>query len=113
MIHLRTHPTYVEGCFMCRVSSVRVGAGALITRKPDVIDKTAWSDGMQRDMAAYKTLRGEGLQPTGIRGSHKAMMTSDDYKQVEGLPKLWEDRHDLLVGGVGEKWSDIEAKVAS
>lgn len=113
MIHHRTHPAYVEGCFMCRVSSVRIGAEAQPTRKPATIEKGLWARGMDRDMDAYKKLRAEGLQPTGIQGSHEKMMTSSDYKQVEGLPKLWEDRDELLVGGVGEKWSDIEAKVTS
>ena len=67
----RQHPEYVEGCFACKVSTLRLA--------PSVASSTAWGaraaadkareKRWDRDMPAYKRLRNQGFQPPHIDGS--------------------------------------------
>lgn len=101
MIHRRTHPNLdVEGCDACRWSSINIGMSALPNRRVAANNHGAWSQQMQTDMAAYKTLRDEGLQPPGIQGAHQRMMHAETDEQVEGRPKLWGQRDEFLTGQV-------------
>lgn len=96
MIHHRTHPTPVDGCDACRWASVSISATAMPTRKPELVAHGEWTHAMDRDMGAYKTMRNEGLQPKGVQGSHRAMMTSNTAEEAQGLPKLWGRRDEIL-----------------
>lgn len=69
MNHRERHPTYVESCWACKALSVSIGASATPTRRPEAVAISARDERWDRDMAAYKRLRRDGLQPTGIDGS--------------------------------------------
>lgn len=101
ILHQRTHPTLdVEGCFACRVAAVNIGAGALPTRAPDAIACIAREKRWDKDHPAYKALRKDGLQPRTSEGAHELMTTASTREQIEGLPKLWKDRGEVLTGTV-------------
>jgi hypothetical protein len=84
--HQETHPDLdVEGCFGCKVSAVgfsaelmptRTGSSrsAVIAQKDRVLDK---------DLAAYKRLRDDGLQPKNIDGSATVEARANEKWQVE------------------------------
>jgi hypothetical protein len=87
MKHRETHPNLdVEGCFGCRVASVRMGANSTTTRGAQVagINQTARS--WDKDMPAYKRLRKEGLQPRGIDGAAEVEKRATEKWHVEGTP---------------------------
>lgn len=63
-IHQRTHPTYVEGCWNCRVSTVVVGAVSGPVRETADREKV-----LDKDMAAYKRMRRAGMSPAHLAGS--------------------------------------------
>ncbi len=66
VLHSRKHPTYVEGCYGCRLASIQVAVKeeAKVTA---IKDKQ-----LSKDLDAYKRLRHNGLQPRSIDGSHRA-----------------------------------------
>ncbi len=97
-IHQQVHPTFVEGCWKCKVGSVAIGVAALPTRKPEANRQGDWWAQKQKDMGAYRTLRDEGLQPPSIEGSHQRMMTATESWQVEGKPELWGRRDESRTG---------------
>lgn len=81
MIHARRHPTFVPGCFGCRISSVAIAAsatGSTRAQSANAMDKQ-WS----RDMAAYKRLKADGVQPPRIDGCAEREATASTVKQVE------------------------------
>lgn len=98
MIHHRTHPTPVEGCWACKVSSIQVGASATPTRRPRAVEVADTEKRWHKDIAAYKSMRAQGLQPPRIDGSHHRMTTSTESYQIEGKPKLWDRRDEFLTG---------------
>jgi hypothetical protein len=93
--HRETHPNFVEGCFGCRIASVRVAAAAMPTRheRVNTMDRS-WEKQMKDD-EAYKTLRKQGLQPRNTAGCHELAQV-DDVRFITGEPHLWDQRHEFL-----------------
>lgn len=94
----RTHPVPVEGCDLCRWSSVSIGAGAMPTRRAEAQRIAATEQRWDKDIPAYKALRKDGLQPRGIDGAHELMTTARTDLEIEGKPALYHDRHEILAG---------------
>jgi hypothetical protein len=68
-IHQRqVHPQFEEGCFMCKVSTVQLSAGAA-NSNPEYHANENREKRWNRDMPAYKRLRDQGYQPAHIDGS--------------------------------------------
>jgi len=68
-IHQReVHPEFVSDCFMCKVSSVQLNAGA-VNSNPKFQEVEAREKRWNKDMPAYKRLRDQGYQPKGIDGA--------------------------------------------
>jgi hypothetical protein len=59
---IQTHPTYIEGCFGCKASTLELGTGDT-TR--DISDKK-WTS----ELDAYKSARAQGMQPGGTSMAH-------------------------------------------
>lgn len=79
-----THPTYVEGCFGCKVGTLQLNAGDA-TR--DISDKK-WVG----EIEAYKQARAEGIQPGGttrkaVEDARKASETLGRAYNAEAMPK--------------------------
>lgn len=96
----RTHPVPVDGCDLCRWSSISIGGSALPTRRPGVSTTAATEARWDKDIPAYRSLRKEGLQPRGVDGAHELMTTAKTDLEVEGKPALWKDRHEILSGSL-------------
>ena len=68
MLHLRTHPEPIEGCFGCRLTSINIAPSAMATRS-DAATAKAREKRWNRDIPAYKRLRADGLQPGTVDGA--------------------------------------------
>ena len=64
----QVHPEFVEDCFMCKVSSVQLNAGA-VNSNPKFQEVEAREKRWDKDMPAYKRLRDQGYQPKSIDGA--------------------------------------------
>lgn len=95
-LHHRTHPTYVEGCFGCKAASVRTAAEATPFRKSATVAHGEWARRQFADDDAYRRLRKNGLQPTTTVGAAHLEKHADTPEQVEGKPKLWARREEIL-----------------
>lgn len=96
--HQSKHPEPVEGCFGCKLATINMSGTAMPTRRPMVQRYDATEKQWQKDIPAYRALRGNGLQPRGIDGAHELMMRAETREQVEGLPKLHADQGEILTG---------------
>lgn len=83
-MHRATHPEPVEGCFGCKVLTIAVSAEALPNRGASVIAINRKQERWDRDGAAYKRLRADGLQPPQIDGCRYAETTATERRHVEG-----------------------------
>jgi len=82
--HWEHHPTYVEGCFGCKASTLQMNAG---DAKRDVPDKK-WNSELQ----AYRDARAQGMQPAGttmrhIQEAHKASEVLGKPYNADTMPK--------------------------
>lgn len=93
MLHLRTHPVPVEGCFGCKAATVRVAPTA--TGSPEARAHSRVEAGWERDMPAYKRLRRQGLQPPRIDGSAERESRAETRIDVEATTPSWEWRKRL------------------
>jgi hypothetical protein len=93
MIHLERHPTYVDGCWQCRISSVMPAASAMPTRSPEAVSLAAREKRWKADMPAYRELRRQGIQPRSVDGSAALAAKASDRLEVESGQLL--NRRDL------------------
>ncbi len=65
----RTHPEYVDGCFGCKASTLRLSNGQI----------RAWAHGNEKELNAYRDARKYGIQPrtTKMKDIQKAVRLSD------------------------------------
>lgn len=84
-IHAETHEFFTDGCFLCKVGSVSVAPSATPSRAggQQAADVNAKESRWQRDMAEYKTLRSQGLQPRQIDGSAALASRAADRTEIE------------------------------
>lgn len=85
MLHRRTHPKPVEGCFGCKVLGVNLSMEAAPSRAAgarvkEVADRERRWD---RDMGAYKRMRRDGVQPKRIDGAAEVERRAEERWQVE------------------------------
>lgn len=84
-LHQRqTHPTYVEGCFGCKASTLELGTGDAARDIPD----KKWNAELQ----AYRDARAQGMQPAGtsmahIESAYTASETLGKAYNSETMPK--------------------------
>ena len=82
----REHPTYVDGCFGCKIGTLVVSSGDANTNK--LMSSKKWD----RELSAYKEARKQGIQPAGtsmraIEESLKASETLGKAYNAETMPK--------------------------
>jgi hypothetical protein len=99
ILHHRTHPEFVEGCFACKITGVGFGAAAMPTRKPQVIRTDQRQKQWDRDMPEYKALREQGYQPKNIDGCDELAAKAQGGYEINGIPKLAEQAPELVTGG--------------
>ena len=84
MKHREKHPNLdVDGCFACRISGVAFASAAMPNRRPQAASINATEKRWDSDMAAYKRLRRDGLQPAHIDGSRTMEQQAEHAVQVE------------------------------
>lgn len=82
-IHQRkVHPDFVEDCFMCKISSVQLSAGAA-NSNPKFQEILAREKRWDKDMPAYKRMRDQGYQPKGIDGAYALERDSSTRFEIE------------------------------
>lgn len=95
--HSDKHPNGdVEGCDLCRWSSVSVAASATPSRKggAEAAKINATEKQWSTDMGSYKSLRAQGIQPRSIDGCDELAAKAADKFEVEAghVLKTKEDR---------------------
>lgn len=80
----RSHPNpeHPADCFGCKLASIQYGAVPGGARDRAAVERNrekSWT----RDMAGYKSLREQGVQPPGIEGSADLAITASDQWEVE------------------------------
>ncbi len=83
MKHWETHPSYVEGCFACKITAVSVSATCTPGRSSGAINEIANERHQAEDMAAYKRLRADGLQPPHIEHCKVLERHAEHEKQIQ------------------------------
>jgi len=84
MKHRETHPNLdVDGCFACKVAGVSFGAAAMPSRKSHAARTGATEKRWDKDMAAYKRMRADGVQPRAIDGAARVEARAEEKYQVE------------------------------
>lgn len=80
---VQVHAEPVEGCFMCKISTIDFGSSAMPTRHPTAAATEARERRWSKDMPAYKELRAQGLQPPHIDGSAELAAKAETRFEVE------------------------------
>ena len=75
--HRQTHEFYVEGCFGCRISTVRMNTSEGVRKTQQREDQLA------KDRDAYKRLRRDGLQPNTVDGSANVEGRITDQVEID------------------------------
>jgi hypothetical protein len=84
MKHRETHPNLdVDGCFGCKIAHVAVSSSATPNRRRDTHQINEKEKRWDTDMAAYKRLRQDGLQPPKIDGAANIEKKAETKFQVE------------------------------
>ena len=71
-----------RAAFAEKARSLMVAPSAMVTRSGAAGEKKAWNK-LEKDRDAYKRLRDDGLQPTGIRDSADLEKTAETRMEVE------------------------------
>ena len=71
-----------RAAFAEKARSLMVAPSAMVTRSGAAGEKKAWNK-FEKDRDAYKRLRDDGLQPTGIRDSADLEKTAETRMEVE------------------------------
>lgn len=79
------HPCECES-YRAHLLSVSIGAAALPSRKGSVIDIARRERALDKDAAAYRRLRKEGLQPEHVDGCDRIEATARTAAEVERVP---------------------------
>lgn len=90
-------------CFHCKIKTVGFGAAAMPTRMETANRHAEVERRWTKDFTAYRSMRRQGLQPQSADGAHDLMMRASTREEVEGLPKLYNDRHEILADTVPER----------
>ena len=111
----KVHPAYVDGCFMCRVSSVSVAPSAMPTRNggAEAVTINAREARWQKDMPAYKRLRQQGYQPPRIDGCAELETgATTEHEVVLGKvaanPTQLSEAADIFGDARGHKFTDLQ-----
>jgi hypothetical protein len=96
MKHRDRHPEDVDGCFGCHVLSVSIAPSA--SGSPQAQEVNAREERWHRDMASYRAIRKQGLQPKGIDGSSALENRAEDQFEIQTghLFKTKEERKGVL-----------------
>lgn len=79
----REHTSFIEGCMICKISTISFGMGTRPTRSGNAEVVEAREKRWQKDMPAYKELRQQGLQPPRIDGAARLAAKAETRFEIE------------------------------
>lgn len=79
----RVHPTPVEGCFGCKLSTLQIGRRTHGQERQTEFQRQWAAEFHNGDREAYRRLRADGLQPPTIRGSAHLERHAETAFEVE------------------------------
>jgi hypothetical protein len=70
-LHQRTHPQHVDGCYACKLTAVNIAPSVMSSSRGGAraAQVKATEKQWDKDMAAYKRMRDDGLQPHDLDGA--------------------------------------------
>lgn len=92
-------------CFGCKAASVSISQTAMPTRKADLVARTDTERTMNKDIAAYRRLRADGVQPKATRGAAELESRAASTWEVETGQNLSGDAK------VGAKLDDMQSAI--
>ena len=109
----QVHPAFREGCAACRWSTVAVAPSATPSRKggAEAARVNAKEKEWARDMRAYKTLVGQGLDPRQIDGCHRLEGATDRFEVEAGHVLKTKAQRDSAREGI-ERAEQFKADIA-
>lgn len=92
-LHQRTHPTYVEGCFGCKLGTLKIGYCG--KGNQDATAQKKWD----AELDMYASAVRSGIQPESTKGP--AVRAALDWSNKTGKPyseetKMRHDEHTVL-----------------
>lgn len=69
-----------------KLRSINVSAVAVPSRRKEAAGNALWHQHNERDVAAYRRLRADGVQPPQVHGAWELERNADTVEQVEGEP---------------------------
>jgi hypothetical protein len=81
--HRETHPSYVEGCFGCKITTVAPAAACTPGRRYETHATNHREAMLHRDRDAYRRLRADGTQPPRIDGCAALERAAEHPLQIE------------------------------
>lgn len=101
--HAERHPTYVPGCFACKIRTISVAPSATPSRRGGAHARSINDTEKRwvRDHAAYRRLVAEGIQPKRLDGAADLEARADSRTEIEAGRLLTPRQREALdlVGG--------------
>ena len=104
MVRHDTENCKVPDCFQCKITTFHIGAAALPSRKPGIIETTNTAQKMTKDNEAYRRLRKEGYQPRGVKNAARAEATAESRFELE-------TGYTLSSVPVGKKYDEVQESI--
>lgn len=82
-LHTKTHPEYVEGCFGCKVGSLRIG----YCRSSEGQDKSR-ANRLETELGRYEAAVRSGMQPESTRTPD--IIRAEQWSEKHGQPYSYE-----------------------
>lgn len=82
MKHRERHPESVDGCFGCRILSIRLSGDATPTRSVEVADKNRREKQLSKDLDAFKTSVRQGVKPTHLTGAAEVLAKANKREDI-------------------------------
>lgn len=96
-LHRRTHPHYVEGCFGCKVSTLRIGYCGQGSQ--DATAQKKWD----KELDLYASAVKDGIQPEGTATS--ATRAAMSWSDKTGKPYSEETKREHDINQVLERYA--------
>ena len=75
--------THSPNCFPCKIRSVSIAPSALPTQHPSAARAKERDPKLEKDLAAYKSLRTQGYRPKSTQGAHELMVQANESWEIE------------------------------
>lgn len=79
----REHPSFVEGCYACRIGQVTFGSGTSETKTGGSGGSLKMERQLEKDRPAYKAMKDQGLKPGKLIGAHELMTKAETKFEIE------------------------------